>query len=173
MHCHAYRKYMKYGPIIWTLSGSPMVSTIQGFHCKFNSCLNTAFAKCQCSNLKAFCACVETHAMHDTRSAGLKKLFRVSIYSMLVIRTVNNCWIPAFTVQCSCSAWFAVYRGKGMWLLCPCEKSVACGFVRACFTLTTAVLQLSRQICVGYVHQHNMTTPIPGVWSGYVSRVIR
>jgi len=30
--------------------------------------------------LKAYCACIGTHATHDMRSAGLKKLFHVSNY---------------------------------------------------------------------------------------------
>ena len=50
MHCHAYRKYTRSlqntdAFIIRTLSGSPMVFAIEGFHCIFHniaSCTNSA-----------------------------------------------------------------------------------------------------------------------------------
>ena len=48
----------------------------------FVSLLPLHFLKSQSSKSKAFSACVGTHAMNDTKSAGPKKLFRVSIQAM-------------------------------------------------------------------------------------------
>ena len=46
----------------------------------------------------------------------------------------SNCWLPALSIYI-CSAWIAAYCREDAWLFCPCEKTVACGFAHASFTL--------------------------------------
>ena len=47
---------------------------------------------------KAFCTCVATHAMHDTRCAGPKSCSYLHLIPLLAIQMASNCWLLALNV---------------------------------------------------------------------------
>ena len=68
--------------------------------------------------------------MHDMRSLARKKC---SMSQSTVLVPVLA--IQMATFECSSSSRVAAYHGEGASLFRPCEKTVAHGFVLACFTL--------------------------------------
>ena len=101
---------------------------------KFNFCPNTTFTlheKVKVLNL------LRMRRNRWYEFCGSKKLFHVCIYCTVPsVGHSNGQQLLASGFECSCSAWIAAYHGEGVQLFCRCEKTVACGSARACFTLS-------------------------------------